>query len=93
MKLLDPVPGVRDEKLTNRPCIVAVEIDRVSPIGRGAAEVARRELGEIIPVRAEVIVDDVEDHAELEPVRGVDERAKIVGRAIQMRRRKRSTPS
>ena len=42
----------------------------------------RRELSEIVAVRTKVVVDDVEDDAELESVRRVDERAKVVGSSI-----------
>jgi hypothetical protein len=41
-----------------------------------------RELREVVPVRAEVIVDDVEDDAEGELVRAVDEPPEVVGPSI-----------
>ena len=36
-----------------------------------------------------MVVDDVEDDRQAERVRAVDERAEVVGRAVQTRRRKR----
>ena len=46
------------------------------------AEEARRIGGEIVPVRPEVVVDDVEEDHQAEAVRGVDQGLQIVGRAI-----------
>ena len=45
------------------------------------------ELAEIIARRAEMVVNDVENHAQAMLMRRIDEAAKIVGRAIQPRRR------
>ncbi len=59
------------------------EIDGGAP-GRGdvGAEEARGIGGEIVPVRPEVVVDDVEEDHQAEAVRGVDQGLQIVGRAI-----------
>ena len=35
-----------------------------------------------------MVVDDVENHAQAMPMRGIDEAAEIVGRAVEPRRRK-----
>ena len=59
------------------------EIDGGAP-GRGdvVAEEARRIGGEIVPVRPEVVVDDVEEDHQAEAVRGVDQRLQLVRRAV-----------
>ena len=59
------------------------EIDGAAPRrGEVVAEEARRVGGEIVPVRAEVIVDDVEEDHEAEAVRGIDEGLQLVRRAV-----------
>ena len=44
---------------------------------RRLAEELRRVERQIVPVRPEVVVDDVEEHHQAEPVRGVDQRLQI----------------
>ena len=93
-KLVDPIERVLDDELPHRRRCRAVVIDRVAP-GRlvtvGEKVAARR--AQIVPVRAEVIVDDVEHHREAARVRRVDEgleplRAAVVrvGRIAERRR-------
>src|SRR5687767_15993601 len=68
--------------------MLAVEVDRLAPVVRIAiGEVIGGELRQVIAVRAEMVVDDIEDHAEAGAVRGVDKMTEIVGSAVQMRRR------
>ena len=50
-------------------------------------EIVRRELGQVVAVGPEMVVDDVENDAEAERMGAIDERAKIVGRAVEARRR------
>ena len=65
MKFFDPIARVADEELAHRPGIRAVEIDRRAPIGFVAAgEIIIGENGEIVSIRAEVIVNDVENDAD-----------------------------
>ena len=88
MELVDPVGRVGDEELAHRPGLVAVEIDGLAPLVLIAVgEIVLREAGEDIPVRPEMVVDDVEDDPEAEPVGRVDEAPQVVGRAVEMRRR------
>ena len=54
------------------------QVDRVAPGVRAAFGEDREELGQVVPRRAEVVVDDVLDHAEPLLVAGVDEA--LVGR-------------
>ena len=76
VKLVDPVAGVGDEELAHRPGVGAVEVDRVAPLVLVAVgEVRRRERAQVVADRAEMVVDDVEDDADAERVRAVDERA------------------
>ena len=56
------------------------------PVG----EVVRAEAAEIVAVRAEVVVDDVEEHGEAERVRGIDQAAQIVRRAVAAGRREQA---
>ena len=88
VEFVDPVGGVLDEQLARRAGVVAVEVQRRAPLVRVAiGEVVGREAREIVPVGADVVVDHVEDHAQAQPVRGVDEAAQIVGAAVEPRRR------
>ena len=60
--LLDPVRDVRQYELAYRAGVLAIEIERRSPVGLIAVcEVVGRELGQIVPVWAEMVVDHVED--------------------------------
>ena len=53
---------------------------RLAPFGLVAVgEVVVGELAEVVAVRAEMVVDDVEDDAEAERVGAIDEAAKVVG--------------
>jgi hypothetical protein len=50
------------------------------------AEIIRAERPEDVPVGAEVVVDHVEHDPEPDPMRRIDEAAKVVGRAVATRR-------
>ena len=70
----DPVLGALDHPLADGAAVVVVVVDRLAPerlvlVGEVRAErLERRDAG-----RADVVVDDVEHHAEAGRVRGVDE--------------------
>ena len=87
MELVDPVTGIRDAELADRAGIVAVEVDGRAPVGGFLAEELRCEFAEVVAVGAEMIVDHVQDHAQAERMRAIDEAAKVVGRSIDMRGR------
>src|SRR4051794_19857564 len=79
MEFLDPVTAVRDEELADGSGIVSVEVDRVAPFVRAfAVDVIVRKNAEIVAVRAEVVVDDIENYGEAEGMRSVDEEPQIV---------------
>src|SRR5204863_9277242 len=87
---VDPIAGISEEKFAHRTGIGAVEIDRLTPIvGIAIGEVSRRERGEVIPVRPEMVVDDIEDDGDAERVRGIDKPAEIVGLPIEPGRREK----
>ena len=76
------------------PHLVAAEIDRRPP---GRIDVVAKELRrvgmQIISVRSEMVVDDVEKDHQPVIVRGVDQRLEIVGRAVAASGAKGRTPS
>ena len=57
-------------------------VDRAAPRRMGIGEKVRRVAAEIIPLRAEVIVDHVEEHHQPAQMRFVDQRLQIFGPAI-----------
>ncbi len=57
-------------------------VDRLAPRRRALLEEAGRVAAEVIPLRTEVIVDDVEKGHEPARVRGIDQRTQIVGTAV-----------
>ena len=75
-----PVQRVVDEELAH---LRLVEIDRRAP-GRGLSlvEELRRVGVQVIAVRAEVVVDHVEVHAQAEAVGGVDQALQVFRRAV-----------
>src|SRR5947209_12677264 len=61
VELLDPVARVRDEELAHGPRVLAVEVDGLAPLGLvSVCEVVFRELAQVVPVGAEVVVNNVE---------------------------------
>ena len=89
-ELAYPVLGVLDEEVAHGARVLAVEIERVSPVAAvPGAEIA---VGECIDKTADagaVVVDHVENHTQPERVGGVDECAHVVGRAVEARRREK----
>src|SRR5437588_768665 len=84
MKLLDPIPDIRENEFAHGPAVRPVEIDRFPPLVLVAiGEIALGKTFQIIAVRAEMVVDDVENDREAERMRVVDKGAKIVGPAIE----------
>src|SRR5262245_61255179 len=88
MKFVDPVAGVGYEIFADGAGVLSAEIDRGAPIGRIAVgEVIFGELPQIVPVRPQVIVDDVENDAEADRMGAIDEASEIIGSAVEARRR------
>jgi hypothetical protein len=68
--------------------VVAVEIQRFAPFGVVArAEVVRAEALQVVAVRPEMVVDDIENYREPDRVRAVDEALERIGVAIHVIRR------
>src|SRR5262245_36074046 len=89
MKFLDPITRVGDEKLSHWPAVRSGKVDRYAPfVFVAIGKIVRRKLLEIVSIRSEVVVNDVENHAESERVRAIHECAKAVRRTIKPRRRK-----
>ena len=83
MEGLDPVFGVLDDESAHRSGIRPVEIDRVAPRrAMAAGEEVRRVGREVIPLGAEMVVDDVEQHGDAAAVRGLDEGLEILRPAV-----------
>ena len=74
VEFLEPVQRVVDEEFAHRAARVAVEVDRRAPrrVVLGGEEL-RRVGVQPVAVGTEVVVDDVEQHAEAARVRRVDE--------------------
>ena len=65
VKFLDPIFAVGDEEFADGSGIFPVEIDRVTPLVPAfALQVIIRKNAEIISVRPEVVVNDIENHAQ-----------------------------
>ena len=65
MKFLDPVASISDEKLANWARVRPIEINRVAPfVFSFANEIIVRKNTKIIPIGSEVVVNDVENHAQ-----------------------------
>ncbi|VWC50302.1 hypothetical protein BLA6863_07811 [Burkholderia lata] len=80
-EFVEPVQRVLDEE---RAGLFARKVDGRPPRGLpvGAEErgrVARQQ----VAFRAEVVVDDVEEHLQIEPVRGIDERLQFLGPPVR----------
>src|SRR5262245_23652403 len=88
MKLGDPITGVAKAKFTRGARIRSVIINCVAPVRCiPVGEVVVAKGAEIIPLGTEVVVDNVENHAQAEPMGRVDEPAEGVGVAVVVRRR------
>ena len=85
--LAEPVERVVEEQVADAARARVVEVHgpaprRLVPVGEDGPE-----RGEVGAVRAEVVVDDVEEHGQALAVRRVDEPAQVVGPAVGVRRR------
>jgi hypothetical protein len=86
--LVDPVAGVGDEVLAHAVRAIPVEVQRLAPfIVVLPREVVFRVLVEHAAVGPEVVVDDVENHGELQLVRTVDEGPEVIRTSVQTRGR------
>src|SRR5208282_4399973 len=84
MILVDPIARIGHEEFAHRARTETVKIDRLTPVVVVAiSEISRGEQFEIVSVRAEMIVDDVENDGDPKSVGAVDEAAKIHRSAVE----------
>src|SRR5262245_15146929 len=84
--LANPVDGGVDDEAANQCRARAIEIDGAAPRRVMAiGDVFGQELRQVRAFGPEVVVDDIEDDAQPETVRRVDERSQIVGMAVVLR--------
>ncbi len=77
---LGPIAGIGEHEFANRPAVGPVKIDRLAPLVLvPVGEIAFGKAFQVIAVRAEMVVDDVEDDRHAERVGPIDEGAEIVG--------------
>ncbi len=98
VEVADPALGGLQDPLAHRVGLRVVEVDRLAPRRRVLVGQVRPErLHRLHPGRAEVVVDDVEDHGEALRVGGVDEALEAeraaVGGVRRRRGRRRRSPS
>ena len=94
MEFLEPIERVVHHEVAHRTARVAVEIDRraprrVMPLGE---EVAGDDV-QVITLRSEMVVDDVEQDREAARVAGLDQRLQVLGAAVGGGGRENCTPS
>ena len=82
--LLQPVQRVVDEKVAHRSAVLSVHIDRGAPRSlMTRVEKRRRIRMEVVAFRAEVVVNDIEQHHERARMRGIDEALEVIGTAVR----------
>ena len=87
---VDPVKRIVDEELAHETAPLTVEIDRRSPRRSMARVEELRRVGmQVIALRAEMVVHDVEQHHEAVCVRRVDQTLQVVGRPVAVSGRER----
>ena len=83
VELLEPVERVVDEEVAHRARMLSVEVERRAP-GRmpRLVEELRRVLAEVIPLRAEMVVDHVEQHHQAAGMGGGHQALQVLRRAV-----------
>ena len=83
--LAEPVPGIVEHELAHPLTVRPVVVDRIAP-GRVIAigEVVVRERPQVIAVRPEVVVDDIQDDGQPVLVGGVDKAFEAVWAAVHV---------
>src|SRR5262245_60284429 len=93
VKLFNPIARVRQEESTESGRIVAIEVDRFAPfVLISVGEVSVGKFLQVIPIRAKMVVDDVQHNPEPQRVRAINECAEIVRSAVEMCWRKQIHP-
>ncbi len=87
VEFIDPIGRVVRDQPSDGGAVCAVEVHGSAPFVVLGRKVVRREAIQIVAVWTQVIVDDVQDHPDSQPVGLIDKRSKIVWKAVQVRRR------
>src|SRR5687768_10756841 len=84
MVLFNPIPRVLDEKLAHRPAILAIKVNGLAPFIRIAVrKIIRRKPLQVIPVRANMIVNDIQNDSQPKSMRPVHESAEVIRPSVQ----------
>ena len=86
VEALEPHERVLDDEATHLVAVRAVEVDGRAPRGLADLVVDRHEDRQVVAVRPEVVVDDVEAHGEALGVARVDERLERLRAAVDAAR-------
>jgi hypothetical protein len=87
--LVYPVQRILDEEGAHHVAVLAVEIDGGTPWGVVAlGKIVGAERTQVGAVRSQMVVDNVEQHPQAEPVCAIDEPPQVVRPAVTPRRRK-----
>ena len=87
VELTHPVARVLDEVAPDAGAVRAVEVEGAPPWGLVAIREVRPELGKVVPLGPEMVVDDVEEDGEALRVAGVHEAAQPLRTAVGRLRR------
>ena len=87
VELLEPHPDVVQHVVAHRVAAVAVVIDRGAPRGLVPIVEVSAELAQVVPLRAEVVVDDVEIDRQPLGMAGVDQPMQALRAAVAVLRR------
>src|SRR5690348_575177 len=88
VKIGEPMESILNEEAPDRFAVSAIEIDGLTPRRAVAIGEIRTKIIEVIALRAEVVVDDVESHGHSQFVAGVDEALEPVPAAVGVLNRK-----
>src|SRR5688500_5107679 len=89
MIFANPINCVRDIILAHRTRIGSIEVNRGAPIGVIAiGKKVLRKLAQIVSVRSQMVVHHIENHAQTQRMRAINKSTKVIGAAIESRRRK-----
>src|ERR1700691_3196919 len=84
--IAQPHQRVVAKKSANLVAVSIVEVKRLAPWRAISIGKVRTEFAKVVPLRTQVIVNDVENDAEAVPVRRIDEALHRVGSAVRMMR-------
>src|SRR5215207_819282 len=82
--IAQPGEAVVDDEAANLVGVAAVEIDRGAPRRRVMIGEVRPEALQVVSARTQVVVDDVDDHAETVSVAGIDESLEAVRTTVRL---------